>query len=301
MGTEFVVLRALAIWEDALGRLVTGTTFRDPVSCVKKDGWTSYAVIESFFDNPRELGHRGVLQTHFVLDGGLWGYQTRRQRQASSLWYAEHPDAAEDMELLELLEWPTSVWCVLHIAHNSVEWGIKWLLVNWKDDLSDLHIIVESVRNSWDDVIKHVDDLIAVIEFVDPPERPDGNKEFWEVLGFTEKEVEFLTSLNLMWGPQRGKLLVSRLHEHDPEIYVKVQSMILLAFRIKEFSDTRWVAIAESLQGLVAALSVGLAFVIRCVINDPDASHKFIGGFTRLTSRLRHTVFVGSCYLIFDI
>ena len=73
ISTEFLVLRAFAVFVDSCGRRWTATLNRDPVGAHRKDGWTVYAIIEEFLPLARALGHTGALTVAYVLDGGVFG------------------------------------------------------------------------------------------------------------------------------------------------------------------------------------------------------------------------------------
>jgi len=284
--SELFVMRGLALCEDALGRQMTSTIVRDPVSSHKKDGWTCFAMMANFLPLSRDLGHRGIVTTCAVLDGGLFAHQQRRMRQRHSLWHYRLADRAL-AEDLELMDWPLAVWCKCHNAHTAVDWGVRWLYVDKKAEMRDLHIAIESLLNSWDDILSHAADLIQVVDFTAVVNHKDCVAQWWQSLSYKPALVESLAELDLRWDGVTKRLLVNDTVRNRPDIHAHIFACIIGAFHISKFIEGRWLALGTCSRPLIGAVSIGLDYVVDAVMADPDAGQEFLGGYKRYTPHIR--------------
>ncbi len=108
----------------------------------------------------------------------------------------------------ELSDWVVSTACVDHDAQNGLKWGLAWLDVG-EDATKRLHIAIESLRNGYDLLLKHLPTfLMDHLHPVDSEGGPSALRyEFWVSLGVEPSIAEELTELGLLW--RDGRLEVS--------------------------------------------------------------------------------------------
>ena len=287
MAAEFFVCREFALFHDALGQPCSATRWVEPTSATKKDGWTCYAILARFHKTARAEGHRGIVSEAYILDGGLFEYQARRQRQRHSLWH----QCLEDRDLAELLElqmWPLAALCKAHVCHNACRWGCVWLLVDEKADLSMVHISMNSVRNSWAMVLSHLECLIATVEFVRRPLSRDIVFQWWTCLGYKPALVELLVDLDPEWDVRRQRLLISETCR-DRENITHLVTKAVLGVYVKGDINKRFVDFGTSMRPLCGSIFLGLDYVVSCIQHDHDADHTHINGWSQMVPRIRRS------------
>ena len=98
----------------------------------------------------------------------------------------------------ELLDWFLPIPCARHDGHNGFKWGVLAPLNMGKEEMKKLYIVVESVRNSFFQLSKHLPKFLQThIVFVNEPvDSQDDVSQFWTALGFTGDWLEAACDLN---------------------------------------------------------------------------------------------------------
>ena len=284
--SEFFLVRGLALYEDSLGRVRSTSVCREPLSTHRKDNWTCYSMIDSVIPLSRELGHRGIITTVGVMDGGLHSHQFRRMRQRHDNWYRRHPRPFE-VAHLEKLDWNGAIGCKAHPAHNSIAWGMRSQYQNEKEDLKHIWLAIEAVLNNMDSVLEHLTDLLTTIEWVAPPINEDQISQWWSMLGYKPALVTALVELNLWWNQATRRLQVNVSCRDQPYVMHKIYSCLLGVHHVHNFIENRWASFTKAARPLIGSIAVGLDFVMEKVKDDPDAGHEFIGAWKHLNPHLR--------------
>eukprot|EP00974_Lingulodinium_polyedra_P086079 8336438-Lingulodinium_polyedra.AAC.1 len=74
-------------------------------------------------------GHAGICAGHYVFDGGLQPFLTKRMRGWHLVRAVDRAPAARgrgaDPKLLALKEWVVATQCTAHGCHNGFKWGVE--------------------------------------------------------------------------------------------------------------------------------------------------------------------------------
>lgn len=113
------------------------------------------------------LGHKWISLSHYCCDRALFSSLDRVLRQRHGLYREVAAEAGGQGELGKLLDWVISTGCANHDAQNGLKWGLAWLDCG-DEAAKKLYIAIESVRNGFDLVLKHMPAfLLQVVSVVD--------------------------------------------------------------------------------------------------------------------------------------
>jgi hypothetical protein len=278
---EFLVERAFLRTTSPTGSPILACVLRDAVPLVHgKGGWAVFGCASRFFPVMRDLEHKGICILHSGFDRALQSSLDRKMQQRQSLYYEVKygPDRSGEPALLELKDWVLSTGCTAHDIHNGLKWSLHWLAPNPTDILHQLHVAMQSLRNGYDLVHGHLGRFVSQHLSFDPePHNKLLVYRYWTALGVEVDAAEILSELNLRWDGSR--LQVSALHQGADDLFEKLTMTMLVVFKFKKFTASRWVTIGESSRALVAALGLGLAGLVKMIRADPEASDYYIHGF----------------------
>ena len=259
--------------------------FKDPVRLADKATWCEFIVARQFFPIARELGHRGICVSHYSFDRATFSALDTKFKQLHRHVHAQLARAlpAHEAALLELRDWYVSTPCGNHDAHN----GLKWALHERMTDeafIKDVHIVVESLRNSYDLLVDHLGKwIIASLSFEDwefPHQR-----ELWTALGLEPARVDEFVDLQLRF--HEGRLKVAASRQDDPNLLESVSTCLLHAWRFRKFTTSRWITAGDTCKSMVLALLTGIESLVRMVRRNPKTSDYYIHGFGRLSEEMK--------------
>ena len=183
-----------------------------------------------------------------------------------------------------LLDWVVSTGCAAHDGHNSLK---RALHEHFGDAslLKDCHIIVASLRNVFDLILKHLPAwLERYVRFVDGVPDRDECFMLWTSLGVEGDIANLLADFRARWNGY--VLLVHSDWEDDEEVFHNLSYCILALWIFRKFSDSRWLSVGTSCRAVVVALLLGLDSVLKYARRHPH-SEEFIHGVDRLTNPVR--------------
>lgn len=275
-----------------------GVTLRTPVF---RDGqplsqgktmWHLWQAMREFGPTLAELGHTGLSIEFFCADRGCYESMETKVRQQHSLMT---PSAVEVPELSKMKQLFCSAACALHDGQNA----LKWALYFWMGDTSlmkDLHIIIASLRNSYEDLAGHIGSWLRLVLAFDQDDEWDepGWSHTWQAIGTAPQLVEIVLKLRLTWGG--GKLHVAKEFEDNPNIMSDVSMLVLAMMQFENFSDSRWLGAGPACRCMLRSMMVGLESLVRFVRADRSVSDFHLGGFERLCAKSR--IFIGVASLV---
>lgn len=266
------------------GRLESALRLVDPLPLTH--GKTAKAIFSAslaFFKGLRALGHKGIAIEVKIFDRAVFQamhllysqYHMQRHMATTAL----HGDA--DRLLHYLMEWPIHIPCVLHDLQNAQ----KWSLLHWFSDsalLKDIHIGIESLRNGYDLLLKHLAGFICRrLEFVDSCQLPseDIAHQLWATLGAEPEVLEYMVTHGVIF--KEGRLLIDRRCK-DAFKLDDLTGALLALWRFRPFTDSRWLTLGRASRPIAAGFITGLATFVGEIIAMPHESNFYIGGFRRL-------------------
>ena len=286
---EFLLQRGWYKTVGPEGNVLMCALLADPIPLSHgKSSWYLYAAAEKFAPLTQSLGHEGICVTHYAFDRAVFSALTsKRFRQHEQ--YHERRKAKTITNRgppTRCLDWAVGTGCAMRDAQN----GLKWALARSTesgDVVRDLHICIESLRNSFLMLHSHLRPFLreANIGFDHEPYNRDHVYEFWVALGVGGDVVETFVDVNPWFSG--GRLWVSGEWEGNEELEENLSRMILYLLKLKRFTESRWCTIGPSCRALVACLACGLEFLVAIARKDPRTSEFYISGFSRLTQQVK--------------
>ena len=223
------------------GELDTCATFNDPTPL--SFGKTCEAIFATSlrsFSSLRSFGHQGIALEVKVFDRGTFSklsnlFQRNHFRQSLNLPVLD----GEYKMLLYLCEWCIAIPCALHDAQNAQKWGLH----HWYNDaalLKDVHIGIESLRNSYDLLLTHLPGFLTrYVKFVHADEIPSANtlRQLWELLDMHAVALDILVKYRAIF--REGHLLISDEFAHDSDLLGNLSSALIAMWRFFQFTDSR--------------------------------------------------------------
>ena len=265
--------------------------FRDPVVMSQgKDALQQFAACEEFFPTLRECGHTGIAVSHYCFDRAGQSAMERLLRQKHALRHPGDPDShtfsAENF-VLWLKDWVLSCGCANHDSQNGLKWGISRALgEDPSKTMKDMFIVIESVRNAYSEILRHLMDWLREVVVFDPTPYDEAEvTEFWTALGVDADVCEEMASLNPVW--RGGHLYVSVDRACDENLLERLSGAALYVFRFKRFTESRWTTIGDSCRTLCASIAFGIQGLLVYIRRQPKTSEYYIHGVGRLSSEVK--------------
>lgn len=295
---EYLIQRAFFAYRKD-GALCMCTLFTEPLPLVNgKAAEQIFACGRTFFPTLRGCGHMGLALSHMCFDRAGFSALARLFKQFHAVTYEPGFLPFEDdgqRSLAQATDWFLPTPCCNHDAHNSLKWALsKYVL---KEVSSDLFIIIESLRNSFDLLMGRLYSWASSrVCFSQREGTVDEHYQWWVLLGVDSEFATTMAELGLHF--RFGRFHVDVDRQHDDDLFGTVTGCIMHMWRFRKFSDSRWLTLGESCKTLIGALHLGLAEMVDEVRKDPTTSDYYIHGFQRLTEELRRfaaVAAVGSC------
>ena len=247
-GREFLLLRA-HVKAMPYDRCHMAPLTMEPIALTHgKSTWHIYSAVTAFMGTLSSQGHHGISVHFYCFDRGLFSSLFAKLRSRHKLPYMQGNGGAHQTPgqvMAEASDWCVGVGCCLHDGQNALKWATRQHLPSDAADVSDLHIVVEAVRNSFADLMAFLGrHITANLGFDDTPFEESSVREFWLCLGVRGDYLDILCSLNLWWSGT--ELLVHSSWRDDPQLYEQVSKCILYLFQFRAFSDSRWATMGPS-------------------------------------------------------
>lgn len=260
----------------------------DPVPLtLGKTAWHLYSAAQDFTPLLQEMGHDGISISHYAFDRAIYAPLLRKLLQRHGLQQArqEATQQAQPVVPRHLLNWVVGTGCAMHDAQN----GFKWALapyVQSTDIVRDLHITIESLRNSIYTLSSHLRGFFSqAVAFDKEPYNRDEVYEFWVALGVGPDVADVMAELNPWFSS--GHLWIAGQWEGHEQLEETLSRMLMYLLRLKRFTESRWCTAGPSCRALVGCLAVGLEELVAASKKDPHSSDFYINGFSRLSPSVK--------------
>lgn len=255
--------------------------FTEPRLLEDKTAWTHFAAYRELLPSGRECGHSGLIVQHFVYDRAVWSAMTRHHRQLAMARKLHeeatmHPGRAR---LSWLLSWTTSVACVNHDAHNSLRWAATSFF-DCKDTCRRLFICLESLRQSFYELVEHLPNWIARSLRYEAHPCPEVLRQLWVMIGYASEWVDQLVELELRF--EQGALKVHPRWSGRAELPDMLVNVFFYIWQWRRFSESRWNSLGGSCRALLGSLLVGLKPFVDELLKQPGVSTYYMKGFAHL-------------------
>lgn len=257
-----------------------------PLTAGKKTS-NLFTAAASFWPLLRRCGHQGLCIYHLEADRACLSSLDRLLRQRHSGYYTAGlgPELGNNAVLLELTDWFVSTGCAAHDCHNSIKWSLERSAGG--DTTKDLHIVVESLRNSFKLLnARLVSFLQSKLSFYDTSsDDVEAVEAFWHTLGVGEDKLPLVVELNPKW--EDGRLWVSDTFQDREDATDKISGLLLYVFKWKKFVESRWCTIAPSCRALLCSLCCGLEGLVAVTRAQKGATDYHLHGFAKLTTNIK--------------
>ena len=163
---EFLIQRCFAADLDG----GTACLFEKPLCMAKKTAFAHFAAYRQFCKTPSEYGAHSLNVVAHIYDRAIQSPVARLHRQWQHLRDSKLADEEQDEGASYkrwLHTWFVSVGCAAHDCHG----GLKWSILSYFNDkqvLKSAFIVVESLRNGYSLIVKHLAPWISrVLHFED--------------------------------------------------------------------------------------------------------------------------------------
>eukprot|EP00974_Lingulodinium_polyedra_P048776 4684261-Lingulodinium_polyedra.AAC.1 len=157
----------------------------------------------------------------------------------------------------------------------------------------DLYVGIESLRNSWDLLMKHLGSWIS-----DRLRFHDGKDEawvaehqvLWEALG-VEEEARVLLAETLQYEFKAGNIWISTAAADLHDVISIIESTLKAAWKFRSWTTSRWCTLGSSARTLITGMLTGLQSLCQLITRDNESGLFYLQGFSRLTGdRLQYLV-----------
>ena len=144
----------------------------------------------------------GIKVTHYAFDRAVFSALERVAHNHHRLVHeVREKNAIVQGESLspeiELQDWVVSSACALHDVHKSIQWSLMPYQEDRADILKDLHIVIESVRNSYNDIAGAVGGFVlSHLKHDDQPHSFSNARQWWIAMGASERWADRLATVN---------------------------------------------------------------------------------------------------------
>ena len=263
------------------GTVSTKVLLRDPVPVKDKRVDTAFCKLVECWPSLRSWAHEGICIEHYTFDRAMHDSAWHLFEQ----WHKMKAQERGDSEQLQWKEWCVGTACSLHDAHNAFKWSLS-MYAKDVQLMEAAHLAVESLRKSYDQILVHVGRWVAEhVDFVPARGMEDmcRHRVLWDTLGVEPEIAEAIAfTLQLHWCPVGERLYVCEAcQENGADAVGLITATLLRAWKIVQFSQSRWLTIGVSARTVVVGLLTGLDSLVQHILDTPHESSPFLGGFPR--------------------
>ena len=234
--------------------------FEEPIRVADKTTSTHVHVARSLLKYPFDNGCYTVNVTHVVFDGALFESlsQSIRKDHQLALNRVCGTLSPGEAKLLRLQSWFVATPCMDHCCQASVRWGLRTYLSD-KDLMSCVWQVIESGRTCFASLVDYMPLWIGS-RLVFRDWQFDHAYEYWTLMGFESDICEQLAAMQLRC--EGSSICVAECMADDPSVYQQVQLLLLRAFKMHEWTDSRWLSVGNTSRAFVAAKTLGLCELV---------------------------------------
>ena len=294
-GTETVeIMSQIAFVKtlDSKGEFQIAVLMSDPKPMLNgKSQWFLHSAFTAFLPLLCKVHPGGISISAYVFDRAVFSSSASRMYQRHFLHHNPLEAAGSTTELenlsqrilseSELLDWVEPVACCNHDVQNAFKWGVISPLEEPEATLNDLFIGVESVRNSFSYVLKHLRAWLAtVLVFKHKTDNVADVSSYWSAMGVSERWMPLFELLDPVWDGKN--LVVAATEQHNVATWERLPRILLYIFKFVKMKDSRWVCLAGGCATLLASWGLGLDAFVKFIRKMPGSGGPWIHGYDNL-------------------
>ena len=240
-----------------------------------------------------DMGHQGICIHHYSWDRACFSSQASLVRQWHTHSLRSSSVCAEGMpkKLMFLLTWVPCTACSEHGCHKAQEWAMH---ASFKDVdlLKRLHVAVESLRDSYPQIMRLLPRLVSEIQVLpmDMCMSDQHLTDIWQLLGVDADLCSDLVSLRLIC--VHGRLQATMDVVSEEPFASRCYYCLAALWKFTKFSSGRWLSVGSACKGIARATLSGIDRAVQLVQDDAVESSFFINGWSDLGADGREFSFV---------
>lgn len=237
-----------------------------------------------FLFYPFKHGARSISITHVCFDGALWDPLSRMIYSDHSMAIdSEGASEERDLNMLELCAWFVRTPCVLHNCHNSMKWALGDFLSD-SQFMKDTWSVVAALRSCFGSLEQYISLWVSARLAFREPGDAEQLQTLWELIGYEADLIADLVRLELLFVD--GTLFVSEAFVDSPTIHTEIYMVLIRAFRVQEWSESRWLGASKTARAMLGALLLGAQEFSQFAVSRGHSTY-CLGNFSKLNSRMR--------------
>ena len=257
------------------------TFFGEPMRILDKTTMTHLQAARPYLFYPFKYGCRTVNITHVVFDGALFESLSLAifRDHSKSLEIEARSMSVGEAQLLQLHSWFVGTPCMDHSCQNAVRWGLRQFL-DQKELMKSVWSVIQSARTCFATLVDHLGLWIASrVVFKDWVFEHAGM--MWTMLGYEPHVCEQLVRLQLRF--ECGSICVAEEFADDPDVVSDIYVLLLRAYKMHEWTDSRWLSIGNTSRAFVGAQLLGLPALVEFALARGHSDF-FLHSFNKLDS-----------------
>lgn len=245
--------------------------FRAPMRLEDKTAMTHLTAAEQLIMYPWDHGCDSISIFHVVVDGALFTSLAGllHRHHARSLERRCASSSSGEATLYRLSSWFVSTQCVNHSSHNSFKAGMR---ENFADDKSmkSMWGIIEGLRTCYSTLMCFARSWIAKnLVFLDWD--LEHGYTMWTMLCMESEVADKLVALQLRC--IGGRIFVSEDFRDDPDVTEKIYEVMVLVFRWRRWTDSRWLSVGDSARSLLSSILLGIEALVGYAIASGHSTY----------------------------
>lgn len=266
------------------GLAETRACLNDPIPLTRgKAAWQQSSASRKVFSTLRQLGHRGGAVQHYAWDRCGFGKLRRIALMFHSLLRDSWSEDLVQNERLWRLEWIVFTACALHDCQNMLKWALKCSFDN-TELIRKVYIGTAAVRNSMDIILAYMGEWLREAVVASAPlglEQKRCLAALWTFLDVDDDVIPMLVD-TLELRCSSGKLYIRADSVHDGDLITILSAVLLAIWKVRKFSDSRWLGIGRSSRCLIASRLSGMKSLLEFAAAKPSVSGYYVNGFFKM-------------------
>ena len=202
---EFLCQRSWFLTQNRVGEQAAAVLMRPPRSMSEgHTTWHIFGALDRGAPLLKAMDHRGISISHYAFDRAPFSALYPLLHARHELYVERRRAAAlhgdDDCDTMQLTDWVCATPCALHDLGNSLKWALAVDCPD-KEVLKDLHVCIESVRNTADAMLEKIPPFVVkhACEYAADYHGEEGARVWWSSLGLAPSWADRVAKANPQW------------------------------------------------------------------------------------------------------
>lgn len=222
----------------------------------------------------------------YCFDGGIYIGCMSKIRAVHRECIEAHGVSDDDRYKRFLNDVIVSVLCGAHTCHNSLTWGIHWMLgISPASKMDGIWVITASLRDCYAELIDALPQLQVHLEFTDREFLSHEDRLLlWQLLAVDDDIAQMAADLGIHWA--NGKLYVLGRWDGYAELFNNIIWVAAGVLKIQQHKSARRVTLGQTMGTLIAGVLIGLDRLVALAFARKHSDWR-LKGYQRFTEDLR--------------